>query len=506
MLSLLAAVAVWHAPLGAAPGSSVVAPPGSPVPPLAYHPTRRDSILVFGAHPDDETLGAGGMIHAATTVGARVRVVTFTNGDGYVEGVDVGFRTLFSTPGQFIAYGKRRQQEALAAAAHLGVPPSQVTFLGYPDRGLPALWGSAWNCRHPYTSPYTRRNRSPYPLGYRAQAAYCGENVLEDVETLLREDRPTVIVTHSPVDSHRDHWAAAAFVAAALERRSLEDPAWTKMVHVWTYLVHHGMWPVPEAYAPDLFLNPPRDLAGTGMEWAQFPIGLGDEAAKRLAIREYSSQVELLRTYMLSFVRRNELFARPPQVWPSRLEGAGLSLAIPEGWDRVPPAIRVPAGGSLLHAAEGSVNLESIALAQDSAHLYVALRLRHRAIREAQYRLEFRLLYRDGHLGRLPLLFQVPRSLTARHTLPGDLTLPSGAVARSVGPRIYVVLPLGPLGDPVSALFQAATAGPLKTLIDRSPWTLVHLDLPRRGHPAGNSPALPPVWPRSEDLMGIRGH
>jgi hypothetical protein len=84
------------------------------------------------------------------------------------------------------------------------------------------------------------------------------------------------------------------------------------------------------------------------------------------------------------------------------------------------------------------------------------------------------------------------------------LALPVGAVARSFGPMIYVVLPLAPLGAPVSALFQAATVGPLKTLVDRSPWTLVHLD--QAGHPAGNSPVPPPVWLRSEDLTGIRGH
>ncbi|HLW60940.1 MAG TPA: PIG-L family deacetylase [bacterium] len=506
MLSLLATVAGWggYAPIAAAPGFSAPATSGIPVPVLSYHPTAHDSILVFGAHPDDETLGAGGMVHAATAVGARVRVVTFTNGDGYVEGVDVGFRTLFSTPRQFIEYGKRRQREALAAAAHLGLPPARVTFLGYPDRGLPVLWGSAWDCGRPYTSPYTRRNRSPYPLGYRAEAGYCGENVLGDVENLLRQERPSIIVMHTPADTHRDHWAAAAFVVTAIQRYSFEDPAWAKRVHVWTYLVHHAMWPAPEAYAPDLFLNPPRDLVGTETAWAQFPLGPGDENAKRAAIREYSSQVELLRTYMLSFVRRNELFAPPPEVWPLRLHGDGLSLSVPEGWDRVPAAIRGPAGGSFLHAAEGSVKLESVAFAEDAAHLYVVLRLRHRAIREAQYRLEFRLFYRDGHLGRLPLLFQVPQSLTARHTLPADLALPVGAGARSVGPGIYVVLPLAPLGDPVSALFQAATVGPLKALVDRSPWTLVHLD--QAGHPAGNSPVLPPVWLRSEDLTGIRGH
>ena len=507
-VSLLTTVVLWgsEATLAGVPAGSRFAPPAASVPPIPYRPTRNDSILVFGAHPDDEALGAGGLIHAAVTGGARVRVVTFTSGDGYIEGVDVGFHTLFSTPERFIEYGKRRQQEALAAATHLGLSPSQVTFLGYPDRGLAVLWGPAWNCRHPYTSPYTRRNRVPYPLSYRPGALYCGQNVLEDLERLLRQDRPTIIVTHHPADSHRDHWAASAFVATALEQLTLEDASWAKTARVWAYLVHHSMWPLPEAYTPDLSLTPPRDLLGLGPAWAQYPIGQADEDAKRLAILAYRSQVELLRTYMLSFVRRNELFARRPQVWPLRLEGEGLSLAIPEAWDRFPPVIEVPPGGAALHAAEGSAKLESITLAQDSAHLYVALRLRNPAIREAQYRLDFRLFYRDGHLARLPLLFRVPRALTVRHTLPQDLPLPRGAAARSVGPRIYIVLPLGPLGDPVSLLLQAATIGPLKALVDRSPWTLVHLEPPAMGGRRGNLPAPRAVWLHDEVPVGINGY
>ncbi len=453
----------------------------------AFRLTRNDSLVVFGAHPDDEVLGAGGLIHAAIAAGARVRIVTFTNGDGYVEGVAVGFRTLLSTPNRFIEYGRRRQQEAFAAAGRVGLSPAQVTFLGYPDRGLAVLWGSAWDCRRPYTSPYTRRSLSPYALTYRPEARYCGENVLEDVERVLRQERPTIIVTHHPADTHRDHWAAGAFVAAALEQLTLRQEPWTKTVRVWHYLVHHGIWPRPGAYAPDLYLTPPPELAAAGPGWAQYPIGRADEDAKRLAILEYRSQVHLMRAYMLSFVRRNELFGLPPQIQPPWLEGKGLALVTSEAWARLPPLMRVPLGGSVLHAAEGSAKLDSVALARDSTRLYVALGLRNPPIREAQYRLELRLFYRDGHMARLPLVFHVPRSLTSRGKLPQDLPLPAGAAARTVGSRICVVLPLASLGDPVSFLLQAATVGPLRTPVDRSPWILVRLASPAPGAAAPRS-------------------
>src|SRR5207237_9915646 len=118
------------------PPAVLAAASNDSIPAAAFRLTRTDSLVVFGAHPDDEVLGAGGLIHAAIAAGARVRIVTFTNGDGYVEGVDVGFHTLFSTPNRFIEYGQRRPQEAFAAAGRIGLYPAQVTFLGYPDCGL----------------------------------------------------------------------------------------------------------------------------------------------------------------------------------------------------------------------------------------------------------------------------------------------------------------------------------------------------------------------------------
>ncbi len=485
---LVAAAVSWQAPgwvsgwaAGAAPG--VVQGPAS----LADPPrrvTRDDSVLVFAAHPDDEALGAGGLIHAAVLAGARVHVVLFTNGDGYLQGVDVGFRTLLSTPDRFIEYGQRRQREAVAAVDHVGLPASQVSFLGYPDRGLTVLWGPGWNCDHPYTSPYTRRSRSPYPLAFRPGVSYCGQHVLEDVESLLRTERPTIIVTHHPDDTHRDHWAAGAFVMAALEHLRVEGIAWAGTVRVWPYLIHHAGWPQPQAYAPDLGLSPPADLLGTEPGWKEYPLARADQDAKRMAVLEYRTQAQLLRPYMLSFVRRNELFDVLSPISAPRIEGEGLPVAAPEFWDRLLPVIRGSPGGSLVRVTEGSTWLDTVGLAEDSSKLYVAVRLRGAAIREAQYRVALTLFYRDGRTRRLRLLFHAPRSLTARQSHPQDLPLPTGAIARSVGRRINILLPLAGMGDPASLLMYVETVGALRTPVERSPWVLVRLEPTLDGQPS----------------------
>ena len=49
------------------------------VPPLTF--TENDRILVLAPHPDDETLGAGGVIQRALEAKAHVKIVFLTYGD-----------------------------------------------------------------------------------------------------------------------------------------------------------------------------------------------------------------------------------------------------------------------------------------------------------------------------------------------------------------------------------------------------------------------------------------
>ncbi len=488
----------WDVPVATAPAPAAVIPSKG-----LYHPTDGDSVVVFAAHPDDEVLGAGGLIHAAVLAGARVHVVIFTNGDGYLKGVDMGFRTLLSTPDRFIQYGKKRQQEAQASAARLGLTAGQVIFLGYPDRGLAVLWGPAWSCSHPYTSPYTRRSRSPYPLTYRVGVPYCGQNVLDDIESLLQREAPTIVVTHHPDDTHRDHWAAGAFVMAALERMHRLDAARARPVRVWSYLVHYGKWPLPRAYAPGLDLAPPAELLTNGAAWIQYPLDQADQGVKRLAILEYRTQVALNGGYMLSFARRNELFDVHPPLLPLRTQGEGLPVSASELWDRLPAVIRGAPVSPLIEATAGSATIDSVGLAQDGTRLYVAMRLQHAALREERYRVVARLFYRDGRTARLGLVFRAPRSLTAQQSLPQDLPLPPGAVARTVGPRINIVLPLAGMCRPVSLLMHVETVGPFGAPVERSPWALVHLEpVPAAGRSAFALPHGTSGIPRPDGIWG----
>jgi len=452
-------------------------------------PGRAAAVVVFAAHPDDETLGAGGLIHQAVASGAHVTIVVMTNGDGYLGGVDVRFRTLFSTPGHFIQYGRARQQEALAAAAQLGVPAADVLFLGYPDRGLAALWGSHWDCGHPYTSPYTRRSRSPYVLAYRPDAAYCGDGVLADVTAILTHTKPALVVLHHPADTHPDHWAAAAFVTLALERGALAGESWARGVRTYHYLVHYGAgWPGPRTYAPEQPLAAPAGLAAS-TRWLDVPLGPLDEDAKRRALFAYRSQLAISRAYLLSFVRRNDLFDLCPgvsAVWAPGVEGP---LTRPEQWDRMPSEIRPSGARSLLRAAQGGAILDGVAVGRTSDRLLVAVRLRRPVEREVGYRVELRLFEPEGRVTRLTLWFGAPGSLRADRRGPADLPLPAGTAAKSFGRRIHIALPLAGLRTPAAVYVRVVAVGAFNAVVDRTPWTLVRIGPPAAGGPA--SPRRP---------------
>jgi len=81
------------------------------------------SLVVIAAHPDDETLGAGGLIAAAAGLGIPVHVIVVT--DGGASHPD----SPTHRPEQLV---ERRAAE-VRAAVELLAPGAAVTMLGYPD-------------------------------------------------------------------------------------------------------------------------------------------------------------------------------------------------------------------------------------------------------------------------------------------------------------------------------------------------------------------------------------
>ncbi len=163
------------------------------------------SLLVLAPHCDDEVLAAGGLIQAALRQGLDVRVVIATSGDVYRRATMAEFRRAFPRSEDFIAMGERRQQESLDALARLGLDADSVTFLGYPERGLTALWWAHWQSDQPYRSPYSKHEQNLYPRAFHPGAPHSGEALLDDLRAILTAQRLDLIVIPHPNDEHIDH-------------------------------------------------------------------------------------------------------------------------------------------------------------------------------------------------------------------------------------------------------------------------------------------------------------
>ncbi len=85
------------------------------------------SVVIVAAHPDDEVLGAGGVIAVLAAAGARLRLVAVTDGEAAHSGcADPALLT------------RRRTAETTAALEALGAEAAEVIRLGMPDSGLAA--------------------------------------------------------------------------------------------------------------------------------------------------------------------------------------------------------------------------------------------------------------------------------------------------------------------------------------------------------------------------------
>ena len=302
------------------------------------------SILVVSPHPDDETLGAGGLLTEARRNGCPTHVVFLTCGDAFRVGVSRYYKTLRVQPADCIRYGTMRENEARAALEHLGLDASDITFLGFPDRGLMPMWEDNWTAAAPYTSAYTRVHAVPYPDAQTPGAPYCGQSVVTDLTAAIRRVRPTDIYVTHPSDDHPDHAAAPAFVNLAVdELRKTGDP-WAQGIRIHYFLVHRGDWPVPQGLAPDDALAPPAPLMRLDTRWQTLPLPKAAVALKEEALGRYASQQMMMHRFLTSFVRRNEVFGDLdylPAV-PTVADGALRLTGNDGGWTSLPCCDRDP--------------------------------------------------------------------------------------------------------------------------------------------------------------------
>ncbi len=195
-------------------------------------------ILVLAAHPDDESLGAGGTLAANAGRAEAIRVWIATDGTGQ-EGVSPEGRE---------EYGARRREEANRAAGLLGLDPPR--FGGLEDGAL---------------------SRDPRGLD---------EAIREQMEGF----RPDLVLCPSPAELHPDHRALArsVFGLIASSRPGDSDHDQFRFLRVAFYELSHPMLP-----------NALVDIAAAGDRKASAL----DAYASQQAVRDYAGAMQGLNAY-----------------------------------------------------------------------------------------------------------------------------------------------------------------------------------------------------------------
>jgi len=406
--------------------------------PIYPAPNSTQNILIFSPHPDDETLGCAGLIQQAASNGVPISVVMLTNGDGFRVAVERQFRLLQLRPSDYVQFANVRQQEVRKALMPLGISRENITFLGYPDRGLLSLWNQNWGAEQPYTSPYTRACSSPYSVAYRKNAVYCGQGLLNDIKSILRDKKPTdVYVTH-PNDDHIDHTAASSFVTLALEELKRDDTAFANC-KLHYYLIHRGDWPAPQGLYKSDSLVPPSEMVALDTEWKTRPLTDSQVERKSESILAYESQTSVMKRFLVSFARRSEIFGtlKASEI-PSVTNGTIKLDGDVAEWGSIPAAALDPVNDNLLRDFQGGGDVRAIYACHDSTNLYLRIETHEPVSDRVEFRLGLRY-FGDQKNEQAGGNF----SVTVK---PGSSVSPSDVRAASNATRLEIAIPLRKLG------------------------------------------------------------
>jgi len=266
--------------------------------------TKNDRVLILAPHPDDEAIGACGIIQRALKQNAKVRVVCYTNGDSNELSFIVYEKRITFKKGEFLHMGEVRRKETMRAMVSLGVKSEDMIFLGYPDFGTLEIFTKYWGDMTPYRGLFTKVYRVSYPEALSMGAPYIGDSILKDMEKIISDFKPTKIFVSHPGDVNRDHRALYLFLQVALWDLEGKIPS----PGVFPYIIHVVGWPVPRGYHPELELKAPDSLTNVGIKWRNLELTKEELKTKHDTIAFYRSQIEYNPKYLFTFARRNEFF------------------------------------------------------------------------------------------------------------------------------------------------------------------------------------------------------
>ena len=146
-------------------------------------------IVVLSPHPDDESLGVGGLIAAARSAGSEVRIVVLSDGAASHR------RSASHPPAKLAAL---RKAETQAAAAILGVPAGSLTHLDLPDAAVP--WaGPTFDAAVGRIVSIVEQAQAPMLLVSWGHDPHCDHEAADAMARSVRERLPGLSVWSYPI-------------------------------------------------------------------------------------------------------------------------------------------------------------------------------------------------------------------------------------------------------------------------------------------------------------------
>ncbi|MDR1818693.1 MAG: PIG-L family deacetylase [Methanobrevibacter sp.] len=330
-----------------------------------------DRIIIFTPHPDDDVLTNSGIILSAIKNNATVKVVYMTNGDGRPQNYLDKYLELNNITNFKGNIGEIRHVEGLNGLTILGLEDSNSIFLGYPDSALKSLFLDNWD----YDNLFRNENlpnsydHSPYDFSFEKNAPYCGLNVVKNLNHILDDFKPNIILVPDSNDEHEDHWATDAFVEYVLVKKKYNKS-------IYHFLIHKEGLPMVYKYAPFEDVIIPLNISAFDTEWFKLPLSDDDKKLKRKAINSHKSQIYEIdeRNYLESFIRINEYFAIYPKITIQKVENYFLNDGMPKSSFKnmvFKPKKLKNTYNSLKNVIKR--NLDSIGLIMDNQNLYVII-------------------------------------------------------------------------------------------------------------------------------------
>ena len=217
---------------------------------MALSISSKDRILVIAPHPDDESIGTGGLLQRARQVGAEVRVIFCTSGDDNPwPQRAIEKRVLISTSAR-LRWAARRRDEARAALRFLLGSDEPSLFLNLPDQGVTRV------------------------------LLHGGEQAIATLRAEFAALHPTVVVLPSADDAHPDHSALNVLARFAFTGA-------LGGCRIFTYVVHRR---------------------GNSAPWPSLLLRLTNEEVrdKRAAILCHETQMALSRRRFTAYARHEE--------------------------------------------------------------------------------------------------------------------------------------------------------------------------------------------------------